>query len=125
MTFWQGHDLADFNDLHTADFVDHSNDARGVSRDAFRQSVEALYQSFPDFNAQTTVLVVDEAEQTVSIKWVAQGTHSAEFMGVPATGKTIDFEGIEIIACCNDKVVARWGEWDGLQILKQLDNKGG
>ena len=37
-----------------------------------------------------------------------------------ATENLINFEGIEIIACNDGKVAARWGSWNGVDILEQM-----
>jgi len=63
---------------------------------------------------------VDPLSGKVSIRWTAMGTHQGEFLGVPPTGRQIRFAGIEIIEFKDRRVIARWGEWDGLDIQNQL-----
>ncbi len=41
-------------------------------------------------------------------------------MRVPATGKKMNFRGIEILIIKENKIVERWGEWDGINVLEQL-----
>ncbi len=52
--------------------------------------------------------------------WVFQGTHTGEFMGVPATGKTIQVRGMEIWRVANGKIVERWGVIDSGAVMVQL-----
>lgn len=65
-------------------------------------------------------IVIDTKSQKIAIRWSATGTHRGKFLGVPATGRKIRFAGIEIIEIGNGQVIARWGEWDGLDIREQL-----
>ncbi len=120
MTFWRGAGLAAFDDVHTETFIDHGAGEREGTRAAFKQSVTALYAAFPDFHAATEAMAIDEQEQKVAIVWSATGTHRGAFFGEPASGARVTFRGVELIACDGGKVVARWGEWDGLAIAGQI-----
>lgn len=122
IAFWRGDDPSAFNEIHHPDFIDHSPSGRSQDREGFRQGIEDLYRSFPDFNAQIDDLVVDPEIGKVAIRWTAVGTHHDTFLGVSPIGKQIRFTGIEIIEIRNGLVVARWGEWNGLDILEQLSS---
>jgi predicted ester cyclase len=45
-------------------------------------------------------------------------------MGAAPTGRRITFAGIEIIRVENERIVERWGEWDGIDLLRQLSQPG-
>lgn len=47
-------------------------------------------------------------------------THQAEFMGIPATGKPVAIELIEIDRIENGKIAERWAKLDWLHVLRQL-----
>lgn len=117
---WQGGDLGEFDALHSPDFVDHSSAGRPSDRAGFRQGIVALCQAFPDFYGRIEDLVVDETAGKVAIRWSARGTHRGAYMGRAATGRQVVFRGIEIIRIVNGRIVQRWGEWDGEDILRQL-----
>ncbi len=106
--------------LHSADFVDHHPAGRSPDNAGFKGGIQQLFGAFPDFFAVTDDLVIDPEASTVAVRWHATGTHLGVFMGVLASEKTISFRGIEIIHIENDKIVERWGEWDGEAILRQL-----
>jgi steroid delta-isomerase-like uncharacterized protein len=57
---------------------------------------------------------------TVIENWVFQGTHTGEFLGVPATGKQLQVRGIEIWRLANGKIVERWGVVDAAGVMEQL-----
>ena len=117
---WQKGNVDVFDSFHTADFVDASPADRPSDRDAYRQSIVDLYRAFPDFHATTDDLVIDVEAQKVTVRWTATGTHQEPFFDVPATGKVIHFQGIEILLIRDGKISQRWGEWDSLAILEQL-----
>lgn len=117
---WAKRNLATFDELHAVGFLDRSPDGRGTDRVAYRAGIEELFVAFPDFTASTEDLVVDEASGKVAIRWSAVGTHRAEFLAYPATGRRITFRGIEIIRIQGGKIIERWGEWDGLDLAEQL-----
>ncbi len=120
MRLWQGGSLDDFDELHAADFVDHAPAGRSPDLAGFRQGLVELYRAFPDFRAEPEDMVVDATGGKVAIRWTATGTHSGDFMGRPASGSQLTFRGIEIIQVAEGKVTARWGEWDGLDLLDQM-----
>jgi len=39
------------------------------------------------------------------------GTHQGEFMGIPATGKSVSFGVIDIIRIAGGKLVEHWARW--------------
>jgi predicted ester cyclase len=52
--------------------------------------------------------------------WEFKGTHSGNFMGIPATGKTVDIEGCTIARMVNGKIVEERDFMDNMSFLKQL-----
>ena len=131
VALWQGGNLDGFEGLHAPEFVDRSTAGRGSTREAFRQGIEDLYRSFPDFSGGITGLVAEGASPSpdtmgpcgrVALAWSAQGTHKGPFMGRSPTHQAIHFEGIEIIRVSGGRLVERWGEWNGIEILHQIDS---
>ncbi|MBK7188514.1 MAG: ester cyclase [bacterium] len=55
------------------------------------------------------------------MRWTAVGTHRGAYLGAEPTGKRITFKGIEVIRVRDGRITARWGEWDGLDLLGQLE----
>jgi steroid delta-isomerase-like uncharacterized protein len=77
-----------------------------------------MLAGFPDY--QTVIEdMIAEGDQVVARIRMA-GTHTGEFMGIPATGKRVEFTGIYIVRISNGKIVEHWGEEDGVSLLQQL-----
>ena len=117
---WRRRNLAVFDEIHAADFVDRSSAGRAPDRTSYRQGIVELFAAFPDWEAITDELVVDVAANKVAVRWTATGTHQAEFLGVAASFKRVTFRGIEIVRIEGSQIVERWGEWNGLELLQQL-----
>lgn len=117
---WQNGNAEAVDNLHAPGFIDHSPGSRNADNEGFKSGVRSHYKAFPDFYAATEELAIDEAAGKVTILWAATGTHVGEYLGVSPSGRRIAFRGIKILRIENDKVVERWGEWDGMDLFVQL-----
>jgi steroid delta-isomerase-like uncharacterized protein len=117
---WQAGNSAIVDELHDVTFVDHDPAGRTPDREGFKKGIEELYAAFPDFHGVIEDLVVDSIAGKVAVRWSATGTHRGPFLGFPPTGRLIRFKGIEILRIEQDRIMDRWGEWDGLELLNQL-----
>lgn len=52
--------------------------------------------------------------------WVFKGTHTGNFIGIPATGKTISVEGCTIARMVNRKIVEEQDFMGNMDFMKQL-----
>src|SRR5512143_2374505 len=116
---WQQGNVAMMDELHSPDFVDRASAGRAPDREGFKQGIIKLYTAFPDFHAVVEDLVVDVPRQMVAVRWTARGTQRDRYLGLPATGRVIRFQGIEIIRVEEGRIAERWGEWDGLDLVEQ------
>ena len=41
-------------------------------------------------------------------------------MGMPATGREVTLTGIDILRVVDSRIVERWGEFNGIEMLQQL-----
>lgn len=114
------HDWAIIEQATSDDFVDHeevpgfANDAAGT-----RQRLEYFATAFPDIRLDVLDVIADERRGVARIR--VTGTHEHEFMGIDATGRSIDLEMVDIVAF-NDRgeVTEHWGYADNLTLLQQL-----
>lgn len=117
---WQRGDANAVLALHAPDFIDHDAAGRAPDNSGFRAGILELYAAFPDFYTQVEDLVIEARSGKVAIRWTASGSHRGAFLGFPATGRRIHFQGIEILRIASGRVADRWGEWDGIGLLSQL-----
>ena len=62
---------------------------------------------------------IAEGDRVVD-RWTFRGTHTGEFLGVPATGKTVTVTGIDIFRIADGRLAELWQSWDQLGMLQQL-----
>ena len=63
-------------------------------------------------------VVVDD--QTVAARVTMTGTHTGEFLGVPASGRSVRYAGLDSFRCEERTSVEHWANSDGLGLLEQI-----
>jgi steroid delta-isomerase-like uncharacterized protein len=106
------------------DFVSHDPPFPGApdGPEGMRLAAVMFRQALPDWHSDVEQLIA-EGEVVVE-RFTARGTHRAELMGAPPTGKTISLRGVNIFRVDGDKIVERWGCLDQLGLLRQLGLAG-
>jgi steroid delta-isomerase-like uncharacterized protein len=117
---WERGDPSVVDDLHAPAFVDHDPGGRSPDNNGFKEGIVSLYRAFPDLRARVEDCVVDLHAGKVAVRWSALGTMAGPYLGAPASGRSVSFKGIEIVRIRGDRIVERWGEWDGIDLLVQL-----
>ena len=114
-----GKDLSVVDELISDDFVDH-NPMPGMAstKAGMKQQMEMFLSAFPDTHTGTTFLLA-EGDFVVG-HHTTTGTNGGEFMGVPATGKSIEVAEIHIVRIVNGKAVEHWGLIDDAAMMQQM-----
>jgi hypothetical protein len=102
---------------YAADIVLHTTpEINGVAK------AKAYYANFVTGFSNRQFIVKDMFAQgdKLTKHWQFKGTHSGNFMGIPATGKTVDIEGCTIARMVNGKIVEERDFMDNMSFLKQL-----
>ncbi|MFQ5605858.1 MAG: ester cyclase [bacterium] len=110
------------------DFIDESFAEDFVEHEEFpglepgRQGVKQFFQmfraAFPDlnFNVEFAFAKDDKVVAYITIT----GTQNGEFMGMPASGKTINLKAIDIVRFAAGKGAEHWGVTDSGAMMEQL-----
>ncbi len=112
------HDVDALVALHTPDFFMHT--AQGtVDIEGYRAMMSGFFAAFPDTKS-TPVNVVAEGDRLV-YHVVTTGTHTgADLMGIPASGKAVEFTEIYIRRVEDGKFAEGWGVMDAATFMGQL-----
>jgi hypothetical protein len=109
-----------FGELLADDFVEHEETPglaptkEGVT-DFFRMYIEA----FPNLRMDAEDVLASGDKVVARIR--VTGTHEGEFMGMPATGKGVDVQAIDIVRFGDDGLAhEHWGVFDALAMMQQL-----
>ena len=113
-------DIDGFGDHVADDFVEHE-ETPGFerSKDGVKQMFRMYRGAFPDLRMEVEDLVASGDKVVARVR--ATGTHRAEFMGMPATGRRVDVQLIDIIRFGEDGLAhEHWGVLDALGMMQQL-----
>ena len=61
-----------------------------------------------------------EQEDMVMARWSISMTHTAPFLGIPATGKKIAVTGMSVQRFADGKIAEAWDNWEQLSLMAQL-----
>lgn len=87
-------------------------------RDAWRQGVEMMKHAFPDLQAHIEDIVA--AEDKVAVRLRFRGAHCGEFLGIPATGRAIEYVSHEFYRIADGLIAEEWICSDTATLLRQL-----
>lgn len=119
---WNKGNLNVADECYPARFMQHDPsypDENWGSIDSFKQLVTTLRTAFPDLH----IVIEDTIAEgdRVAIRYTVTGTHKGVFNGIPATGKTINITGYEIVKIENGKIAELWNLSDTFTTLRQLE----
>ena len=113
-------DIDGFSEHLSEDFVEHEV-APGLAptkagvKDFFRMQRAA----FPDMRMVPEDVISSGGKVVARVRYT--GTHEGAFMGMPATGKCVDVQLIDVFLFGDDgRVHEHWGVMDALALMQQL-----
>jgi steroid delta-isomerase-like uncharacterized protein len=113
-------DIDGFGELLAEDFVEHE-EMPGLepSKEGVKQLFHMYRAAFPDLRMEVQDVLVSGDKAVARVR--AIGTHQGEFMGMPATGKSVDVQLIDITRFGDDGLAREhWGVFDALALMQQL-----
>jgi steroid delta-isomerase-like uncharacterized protein len=113
-------DIDGFGELLAEDFVEHE-EMPGLepSKEGVKQLFHMYRAAFPDLRMQVQDVLVSGHKAVARVR--ATGTHQGEFLGMPATGKSVDVQLIDITRFDDDGLAhEHWGVFDALAMMQQL-----
>ena len=116
---WDKGDLSALDGLVAAGYT-RTSKATGATVDIAGLKIEiaAVREAFPDL--RTTIDDIVEGAETVAVFWTSTGTHTHEYLGVPATGLTVQTRGSNILVLQDGKITKETVTWDGSELLAGL-----
>jgi steroid delta-isomerase-like uncharacterized protein len=89
-----------------------------VGREAIMQRKSAGFAAMPDVKITVTRRIVRGDQLTV--EWVATGTHTADYPGLPASGRTFSIPGVTVVVRKNGKIIRESLYYDMHEVHRQL-----
>jgi steroid delta-isomerase-like uncharacterized protein len=113
-------DIDGFGEHLVEGFVEHE-EMPGLerSKEGVKQLFHMYRAAFPDLRMEAQDVLVSGDKVVARVR--ATGTHQGEFMGMPATGRSVDVQLIDIIRFGDDGLAREhWGVFDALAMMQQL-----
>lgn len=105
-------------DLHDRSAVAHGLAPEPLDFDGTTAFYESFFAAFPDAHFMVEDMI-QEAEN-VATRGTIRGTHQGEFLGIPATGRSVEFTAMGFFHFRERKIVERWDLGDLVSLMVQL-----
>lgn len=113
-------DIDGFGAMLADDFLEHEETpGLAPTKDGVLEFFRMYRAAFPDLKMEPEDVLVSGDKVVARVR--ATGTHDGEFMGMPATGKSIDVQLIDIIRIDGGGLACEhWGVVDTMAMMQQL-----
>lgn len=116
--------LDDAGSIFAPDFAWHfgaSMHAAGV--EGWQALVVDWLAAFPDLTPVDSSTAIDAEAGVFSVRMRWRATHQGAFMGVPATARVVENEGVSVFRVDNGVIVEEWIFEDVANLMAQLSNQ--
>jgi len=117
VTMLNTHDPDLVDQFVAEDYINH-NAFVADGREANRLFWAAFFAGLPDLHATMEDLVVS-GDRVVG-RFVYRGTHTAELLGIPASGHAVEMRSIDIWRVQDGMFVEHWDELNLLEVFQQV-----
>jgi steroid delta-isomerase-like uncharacterized protein len=108
------------DELLSEDFTEHE-EVPGLpqDREGVKQFFAMMRNAFPDLHFAVEEMLAEG--DLVAAHVTVRGTHTGgEFMGIPAGGRSVDFQAMDLVRFGDGIATAHWGVTDMVTMLTQL-----
>jgi steroid delta-isomerase-like uncharacterized protein len=112
--------IEQLGDFFQSDYKEHNSTVSsfGPGIEGYKNFLAHLFTAFPE-DTVTIDEIVAEGDM-VAYRGTESGTHKAEFLRIPATGKSATWTEIQFFRFQNEKVVEHWVDVDLFSWFQQL-----
>ena len=118
-----GHNPAIVDEIYAPDCVLYANHvprAQKFGREGFKAYGAFLYTAFPDMTIKHDMVVTEENGEFQMIYWTLEGTHLGPMGPIPATGRKVRLNGLDVFRVSNGKIQELYLGQDALSLMQQL-----
>lgn len=113
-----GRNLRVFDEVMAPTYVNHNMPAPAPGAEGFKQVISMFLSAFPDFRVTVEEVIAEGDKVATHGTW--GGTHKGDFMGIPATGKSVNLTYTDLWRIENGQAVENWVQMDMLGLMQQL-----
>jgi len=119
LELWARGEADMLREMFTEDAITHVSATRTEpSREFEPRACASWAAGFSEPDLQIRKIVAER--DSVTAYWVITATHTAEFVGMPATQREVTFSGMEIHRIDEDKIAEVWRISDTFDLMNQL-----
>ena len=113
------HDISRLDEFITEDFVEHE-EIPGITpdREGVRQFFGMMLEAFPDMTMTPEDMTAEGNK--VWVRVLMKGTHKGDFMGIPASGKSVEFYAVDMLSIRGDQAYEHYGVTDMMTLMMQI-----
>ncbi len=106
-------------DLISDDVVEHEEfPGLEPTKEGVLQFFRYLTSAFPDATMRAHAIISEDDD--VAVRGTMAGTHEGEFMGIPATGNSVEIHFADFLRIKDGKIAEHWGVSDMAALMEQL-----
>jgi predicted ester cyclase len=110
-------DIDLLDEIAVADYEDHvALPGQAAGRDGLKRRIEVIRAAFTPRQVLHDVIVDGDL---VAVRWTLSGVHSGQFLGIAATNRKIEFDGIDLYRMRGGRMAAHWNVVDMLAFYRQ------
>jgi steroid delta-isomerase-like uncharacterized protein len=117
---WNQRNVDAVDQLATVDCLGHGSTpgAASTTMSQFKAFAQGVLAAFPDIH----VTIDDTIAQgdRIVLRWHADGTHAAPYLGLAASNAKISVRGTTIMRIADGKIAEAWDNWDQFGFLTQI-----
>ena len=114
-----GRNIDILDELAVDDYQDHvAFPGQGQGREGLKRRVALILAAFQPRQELHDVLVDGDR---VAVRWTLRGVHSGPFLGIPATGKPVQFDGVDLYAMSDARMAQHWNVVDLWAFYRQVN----
>jgi steroid delta-isomerase-like uncharacterized protein len=83
-----------------------------------KERIAATRDAFPDFETRIDGILSDGPRGVVL--WTASGTHRGPLLGMPPTGRRLEWSGMTWFVCDGERLAEEWELFDRTAVVEQL-----
>ncbi len=91
--------------------------------EALKNFVKGFHSAFPD--SHYTIQLEMSDNDMAAIRWTYTGTHQDKFLSVPASGRSVQLQGVSIFQVDEGQISEIWVNENDLGLLEQINALGG
>ena len=119
---WNARRDAAVHELLAENAVAHMEGADLVGPERFLEARAALVGAFPNIRVTVEDVVADVDHAVV--RWSAEAHHTGELLGIPPSGRLVQFRGMTWMTFKDGKIVEGWDAWNLGALLETCRSAG-